>query len=381
MSIVGIRNISVIETPPVDRLAIRTFVMPFEDITIHDAIVREMRRGGQVFFVHNEVKTIGRMKALIQEIVPTAKVEIAHGQMDEGSLEEVMIQFFHKEFDVLLCTTIIESGIDVPTANTLIINDADHFGLSQIYQIRGRVGRGNNRAYAYLLVEPGKPLTKEAQQRLDVLQRFSDLGAGHKIATYDLEIRGAGNLLGTKQSGQMEAIGYELYTQILSEAVRELKGEHILHEIDPELHFPLPAYLPTDYIDDPALRLEFYRRLAALSADASEDEVQIIGDEIQDRFGPLPAEVENLLRLSLIKIHAKKLRLKQIRFDGKYFSYAFDPSTPLKPDFLTDRVTRSPKLYKLTPDMRFIIMKPIPSPLAALDETRKFLREMVVTLH
>ncbi|QQR79985.1 MAG: transcription-repair coupling factor [Deltaproteobacteria bacterium] len=377
MSIVGIRNISVIETPPVDRLAIRTFVTPFDPDKIHDAISRELKRGGQVFFVHNEVQTIGRMKAQLQEIIPEAKIEIAHGQMDADGLEEVMVRFFHQDFNVLLCTTIIESGIDVPTANTLIINNADHFGLSQIYQLRGRVGRGNHRAYAYLLVPPGKPLTKESQLRLDVLQRFSDLGSGHKIATYDLEIRGAGNLLGTKQSGQMEAIGYELYTDILNKAIRELKGEHILDEIDPELHFPIPSYLPTDYIDDPALRLEFYRRLASMN---SEDETEIIEHELKDRFGDLPPEVENLLQLSLIKVHAKKLRLKQIRFDGKYFSYAFDPSTPLNPDFLTERVTRSPRLYKLTPDMRFVVMKPIASPTLALEEAKKFLREMGVTL-
>ncbi len=381
MSIVGIRNISVIETPPVDRLAIRTFVLPFDPDKIHEAISRELKRGGQVFFVHNEVQTIGRMKAQLQEILfdfgPEAKIEIAHGQMDEGGLEEVMVRFFHQEFNVLLCTTIIESGIDVPTANTLIINDADHFGLSQIYQLRGRVGRGNHRAYAYLLVPPGKPLTKESQQRLDVLQRFSDLGSGHKIATYDLEIRGAGNLLGTKQSGQMEAIGYELYTDLLNKAIRELKGERILDDIDPELHFPLPSYLPTDYMDDPALRLEFYRRLASMEF---EEETEIIENEMKDRFGDLPAEVENLLQLSLIKVHAKKLRLKQIRFDGKYFSYAFDPSTPLNPDFLTQRVQRSPKLYKLTPDMRFIVMKPIASPMLALEEAKKFLREMVLGL-
>ena len=376
MSLVGIRGISVIETPPTDRLAIRTFVMPFEEAVIKEAISRELKRGGQVFFVHNEIETIGKMKEFLQGLVPEAKIEIGHGQMEEKKLEEVMIRFFHQEFNLLLCTTIIESGIDIPTANTIVIHKAERFGLAQIYQLRGRVGRGSHRAYAYLLITEEQKLTPEARQRLSVLQRFSELGSGYKMASYDLEIRGAGNLLGISQSGHMAAIGYELYTDLLERAVRELKGEKVLEEIDPELHFRIPAFLPEDYVPDPPVRLELYRRLAALSR---EEEIDPVEDELRDRFGTPPPEVENLLELSAIKTHAKKLRIKQIRYDGRRFVYAFDPSSPLPPNLLLERIKKDPKHYRFTPDYRFIVDKPLPKENLALAEAKKFLREL--TLH
>ncbi len=376
MSLVGLRGISIIETPPTDRLAIRTFVMPFEEEIIREAILRELKRGGQVFFVHNEVQTIGKMKEHLHQLVPEATIEIGHGQMDEKDLEDVMIGFSHQKFNILLCTTIIESGIDIPTANTIIMNNADRFGLAQIYQLRGRVGRGNHRAYAYLLVPPEKSLTAEARRRLEILQRFSDLGSGYHIANYDLEIRGAGNLLGGEQSGQMTAIGYELYTELLDAAVRELKGQKVLDEIDTELHFRIPAFLPEDYIPDPPVRLELYRRLASLS---EEPEVYEAEDEMRDRFGPLPLEVENLLELSAIKALAKKLRIKQIRYDGKHFVYAFDPSSPLPPELLTQRIKKDPKNCRLTPDLRWILKKEIPES-EILGESKNFLRELVLHL-
>lgn len=376
MSLVGIRPISVIETPPTDRLAIRTFVMPFEEEVVREAILRELKRGGQIFFIHNEIETIGKMRERLKQIVPEAKIEIGHGQMNEDDLERVMVRFFHQEFNLLLCTTIIESGIDIPTANTILIHHADRFGLAQIYQLRGRVGRGGHRAYAYLLVEEGKRLTPEATQRLSVLQRFSDLGSGYKMASYDLEIRGAGNLLGTHQSGQMAAIGYELYTEVLEKAIHEIKGEKILDEIDPELHFPVPAYLPEDYIPDPPVRLETYRRLSSL---ADELEIDVIREEMADRFGIPPPEVENLLELSSLKVHAKKLRIKQVRCDAKHFVFAFDPSSPLDPELLMQRITQSPKRYRLTPDFRFIVTHGIDRPPEALAAAKKFLREL--TLH
>jgi transcription-repair coupling factor (superfamily II helicase) len=376
MSMVGIRSISVIETPPTDRLSIRTFVMPFEEEIVREAILRELKRGGQVFYVYNEVASIGRMKERLQQIVPEAKIGVGHGQMEEEALEEVMVRFFHGEFNLLLCTTIIESGIDVPTANTILIHDADYFGLAQIYQLRGRVGRGGHRAYAYLLVEEGKRLTPEAAKRLSVLQRFSDLGVGYQVASYDLEIRGAGNLLGATQSGQMAAIGYELYTELLEKAVHELKGEKLLEEIDPELHFAVPAFLSEDYIPDPPVRLETYRRLSALS---DEFETDIVREEMRDRFGETPPETENLLELSALKVHAKKLRIKQVRADAKHFVFAFDPSSPLNPDLLMQRITQSPKRYRLTPDFRFIVTHGHEKPSEALSAARKFLREL--TLH
>lgn len=376
MSLVGLRGISIIETPPTDRLAIRTFVMPFEEDVIRESILRELKRGGQIFFVHNEVQTIGRMKDHLHQLVPEATIKIGHGQMDEQDLEDVMIGFSHQKFNILLCTTIIESGIDIPTANTIIINNADRFGLAQIYQLRGRVGRGNHRAYAYLLVPPEKSLTAEARQRLEVLQRFSDLGSGYHIANYDLEIRGAGNLLGGEQSGQMTAIGYELYTELLDAAVRALKGQKILDEIDTELHFRIPAFLPEDYIPDPPVRLELYRRLASLPEESGVYEIE---DEMRDRFGPPPPEVENLLELSAVKVLAKKLRIKQIRYDGKHFVYAFDPSSPLPPELLTQRIKKDPKNCRLTPDLRLILKKEIPES-AVLSESKNFLRELVLHL-
>ncbi len=378
MSFIGIRAISVIETPPTDRLAVRTFVMPFENESIRESILREIRRGGQVFYVYNEVASIGRMKDELARLIPEARIEIAHGQMEEDSLEKIMIQFSHQKFDVLLCTTIIESGIDIPTANTILIHDADHFGLAQIYQLRGRVGRGNHRAYAYLLVDDEKNLTEEARKRLSVLQRFSELGSGYKMALYDLEIRGAGNLLGKEQSGHMEALGYELYTELLEKAVRELKGEASIDEIDPELHFRIPSYLPEDYIPDPPVRLELYRRLASLD---TEEEIDPIEDELRDRFGRPPREVENLLELSALKTLAKRLRIKQIRHDGKNFVYAFDPSSALPPEVLTKLIKKEPKRYRLTPDFRLIVTN-----VSALEgnlvlpAAKKFLRELILHL-
>ncbi len=374
MSLVGIRPVSVIETPPTDRLAIRTYVMSFEDEAIREAILRELRRGGQVFFVHNQVETIGKMKDFLSKLVPEAKIEIGHGQMEEQELEDVMIRFSHQKFNVLLCTTIIESGIDIPTANTIFLNNADRFGLAQIYQLRGRVGRGNHRAYAYLIIPEEKALTPEATKRLEVLQRFSDLGSGYRMASYDLEIRGAGNLLGQEQSGSMNAIGYELYTELLEKAVKELKGETVLDEIDPELHFKIPAYLPEDYIPDPPVRLELYRRLAS----GNEEEIESIADELADRFGKPTLEVAHLLELSMLKTLAKKLRIKQIRYDGRTFVYAFDPSSALPPELLTARITKEPKKYRMTPDFRFFVQEKTAQPELSLIVAKKFLRELLL---
>lgn len=373
MSLIGIRPISVIETPPNDRLAIRTFVLPFEESIIREAILREIKRGGQAFFVHNQVETIGAMKKFLDQLIPEAKSEIAHGQMKEEELEEVMIRFYHQKFQILICTTIIESGIDISTANTIFINKAERFGLAQIYQLRGRVGRSGHRAFAYFLVSENSNLSAQAAERLKVLQKFSELGSGFRMASYDLEIRGAGNLLGDQQSGQITAIGYELYTELLEGAVRELKGGKVLQEIDPELHFKLPATLPSSYLPDPPLRLEWYRKLASLE---SEEEIEPIRDELVDRFGKIPPEVENLLELSAIKTYAKKLRLKQVRYDGKNFSYAFDPSTPLPPEILTQMIEKD-KRIRLTPDSHLIIQKPLADSLILM-ETKKFLRNLAL---
>ncbi|HEY6002472.1 MAG TPA: transcription-repair coupling factor, partial [Anaeromyxobacter sp.] len=287
MSLAGVRDLSIIATPPEDRRAIRTFVMKFDPAQVREAVENELKRGGQVFFVHNRVRSIAAIEKFLGELVPKARVGVAHGQMSEGKLEEVMARFVNKELDVLLATSIIESGLDIPSANTIIVNRADHFGLAELYQIRGRVGRSRERAYAYLLVPARRPVTKDAQKRLEVLQRFSELGAGFRIASHDLEIRGAGNLLGKDQSGQIEAVGFELYSELLDEAVRELRGEPPREEIDPDVQLPVPAIIPDAYMPDVHQRLFFYKRLAQA---ASDEELEEIRAEIIDRCGDPPEE-------------------------------------------------------------------------------------------
>ncbi|UCF55959.1 MAG: transcription-repair coupling factor, partial [Deltaproteobacteria bacterium] len=264
MSLMGVRDLSIIETPPEDRLAIQTYLSPYDEATITHAIEFELERGGQVFFVHNRVQTIENMIHNLMRLVPQARFAIAHGQMKERNLEETMIRFLRKEIDVLVCTTIIESGLDIPSTNTIIINDTDRFGLSQIYQLRGRVGRSKENAYAYLLLSDGSTLTREAEKRLKALMDFSHLGAGIHLALHDLKIRGGGNILGFSQSGHISAIGYELYMKLIEQTVAELKGEEWHEETNPEINVDIPAYLPEDYVSDIDVRLNLYRRLSSL---------------------------------------------------------------------------------------------------------------------
>ncbi|MBI1909264.1 MAG: transcription-repair coupling factor [Deltaproteobacteria bacterium] len=380
MSMVGIRPISIIETPPVDRLAIRTFVAPFSEAIIKEALLRELRRKGQVFFVHNRIQSIETVRKRISHLLPEVRIEIAHGEMDEEKLEEAMLRFSHHEFDILLCTTIIESGIDIPNANTILMDHADRLGLAQIYQLRGRVGRGAHRAYCYLLLPEAEELTPEARKRLKILQKFSELGSGFRMASYDLEIRGAGNLFGTAQSGQMAALGYDLYTELLEKAVQEIKGEQVLEEIDPEMHFPIPAFLPDDYIPDPPLRLDLYRRL---SSAGDEGEISTIADEMADRFGRLPQEAEFFLMLSELKTLAKKLRIKEIRYDKTKFAFSFDPTTPLSPERLLLLIQKEPKKYQFRAirpaESQLFYRKPLDSPAAILQEAKKFLKQLLAT--
>src|SRR5512138_2505629 len=309
MSLAGVRDLSIIATPPEDRRAIRTFVMKFDPAAIREAIETELGRGGQVFFVHNRVRSIQAMQKFLTELVPEARVGVAHGQMGEGKLEEVMARFVNKELDVLLASAIIESGLDIPSANTIIVNRADHFGLAQLYQIRGRVGRSRERAYAYLLVPARRPVTKDAQKRLEVLQRFSELGAGFKIASHDLELRGAGNLLGKDQSGQIEAVGFELYSELLDEAVRELRGEAPKDEVEPEVQLPVPAIIPDDYMPDVHQRLWFYKRLAQAATDEEIDEVRA---EIVDRCGDPPEELDALCEVMAVKVRLRALAIRAL---------------------------------------------------------------------
>ena len=309
MSLTGIRDLSLIQTPPADRQPILTFVGPFDNRAVGEAIRRELLREGQVFYVHNRVADIELKAAEIQELVPEARIAIAHGQMDEGSLEQIVFDFWQGEYDVLLCTTIIESGIDMPTVNTLVVDRADRLGLGQLHQLRGRVGRSGQRAYAYLFHPPDQTLTEQAYERLKTIGEATELGSGFKIAMRDLEIRGAGNLLGTGQSGHVAAVGYDLYCQMVKEAVAEMKGEAIKPPAEIKLDVPTDAFLPKDYVEKEESRLEAYRRLANVTTHA---EVSDIRAEWEDRYGPVPKEAEALLTIGSLRAECHRLGIKDL---------------------------------------------------------------------
>jgi transcription-repair coupling factor (superfamily II helicase) len=310
MAFSGIRDISIIATPPEDRLSIRTFVLPFAEETIREAVDREVRRGGQVFFVHNRVQSLNAMERYLREILPDVRIGVAHGQMDEEDLSLAMDDFAARRTDLLLCTAIIEAGLDIANANTILVNQAHRFGLAQLYQLRGRVGRDRHRAYAYFLLPKDVAMTRHATQRLAVLEELTELGSGFKIASHDLEIRGAGNLLGKDQSGQIHQVGYELYTQLLAEAMAELSGKAVAEEEEPELDLRIPAFLPDDYIPETGLRLEFYRKLAmAKTADAA-DELEL---ELLDRFGRLPGPAKALCDLSRLRVRMREAGVRELK--------------------------------------------------------------------
>ena len=309
MSLVGLRDMSVIETPPKDRMAIQTVVAKFDEKLIRSAIELELERGGQVYFVHNRVETIYEIAAKIQELVPAARITVGHGQMSEGELEKVMLSFMHHEHDVLVATTIIENGLDIPLANTIIINRADRHGLSELYQLRGRVGRSNRRAYAYLLIPPEQELTDIARRRLAALKEFSDLGAGFKIAALDLELRGAGNMLGGEQSGHIEAVGFELYTTMLEEAVAKLKGEERVEVPVTQLNLGISLRIDENYIKEENQRLRIYKRIAGAQTETAVADVRA---ELEDRYGPLPDGVKLLLEAALLRAECERIGIAQI---------------------------------------------------------------------
>lgn len=349
MSLVGIRDLSIIETPPLDRLAIQTYVTRYDERLIRDAILRELERGGQVFFLHNRVETIDRLAAKLADLIPEAKITVAHGQMRPKELEKVMLDFLENKTQVLVCSAIIESGLDFPNANTIIINRADKFGLAQLYQLRGRVGRSHRHAYAYLLIPGEKAITPDAERRLRALQELDGLGGGFKLALHDLEIRGAGNLLGEQQSGQITAIGFELYTEMMEQAVRELKGEVVALEVDPEIRLGMPAYFPEDYIPDANQRLLFYKRLASLR---NADEREELREEIKDRFGPYGTAVENLFLVMDLRRVLKEVLVQQISVsEGKVF-LLFHPESPVKVEKLLQLIKEPKTRFRLAPDGR-----------------------------
>ena len=346
MSLVGMRDMSVIETPPKDRIAIQTVVASWNEKLIQSALQGELDRGGQVYFVHNRVESIWEIAAKLQELVPPARIIVGHGQMPEGELEKVMLKFMHHEADILVATTIIENGLDIPLCNTIVINRADRLGLSELYQLRGRVGRSNRRAYAYLLVPADVELTPIARRRLAALKEFSDLGAGFKIAALDLELRGAGNLLGGEQSGHIEAIGFELYTQMLDRAVREMKGEAAPEEAETQLNLGLNIRIPADYIREENQRLRMYKRVAGVE---TESQLSDVGAELQDRYGEPPAPVRNLLEYASLKLLAMQVGVTTIERKRELVTIKFRPNAVIDPGKLA-RFVSSQRGSQFTPD-------------------------------
>lgn len=361
MSLVGLRDLSLITTPPVDRLPTRTFVCKFDKETFRKAIDSEIHRGGQIFFLHNRVHSIYAVASELREIVPQARIAVAHGQMEEKELEKTMLSFFHHEIDVLVCTTIIESGMDIPRANTMFIDNAHALGLSQLYQLRGRVGRSKSRAYCYLLVPPNRKLDDIALERLKVIQENTSLGSGITIAQHDLELRGSGDILGQEQSGHINAIGYEMYLELLEDAIHEAKGEPTRTDsIEPDINIRIPALIPDKYMPDIRLRLSYYKALSEID---SAEELDRIEEELQDQFGPLPEPVHNLMGLMLIRKFCKDLGIKDISSSTSMITLSFTENTPLPPDRIVQLSLRENKKYAITPDHKFKIrMKTITWP-------------------
>jgi len=328
MSLVGLRDMSLIETPPRDRLAIQTVVAPFQEELVRSAIETELARDGQVYFIHNRVESIYSLGAMVQKLVPKARVVVGHGQMGEKELESVMLKFIHDEADVLVATTIVENGLDIPRANTILINRADRLGLAELYQLRGRVGRSSQRAYAYLLVPPETTLSDIARKRLAAMKEFSELGAGFRIAALDLELRGAGNMLGRQQHGHIEAIGFDMYCQMLERAVAKLKGEEAAPDLRTTLSLGLDVRIPQDYIPSENLRLRTYKRISTI---ATEEERQDVRKELEDRFGAPPTSVENLLDYAVLKSMCERLRISTVERQGSRIAVRFHPETTLDP--------------------------------------------------
>ena len=348
LAIGGLRDMSIITTPPVDRRAIRTVTARFDDDVIREAIERELSRGGQVFYVYNRVEGLHERALKIRELVPRARVAVGHGQMTESALERTMIDFIAGEYDVLVATAIIESGLDIPRANTMIVDRADLFGLSQLYQLRGRVGRSSERAFCYLLVPPPSKLSDEARARIEALERYSDLGSGFHIASLDMEQRGAGDLLGADQSGFVASVGFDLFCQMLEEATQQLRGEEVQHEVDPDLSVDVDALLPENYIDEVGVRLSLYKRLASAQEGA---EVAQIGAEMEDRFGGAPEEARRLVELMRIKTELRRLRVLGCEATARSVSLHLREDTPLDP-VLVGKLVAKNKGYALSPDMR-----------------------------
>ena len=347
LSLLGIRDISVISTPPEHRRPILTYVTEFDDAVIAEAIRKELERKGQIFFVHNNIHTIYAMATHLQKLAPEVRLDVAHGRMKETELERVMVRFFQQEIDMLVCTTIIESGLDIPSANTILVNRADRFGLAQIYQLRGRVGRADEQAYAYLFIPRNSALGIDAQKRLRVLMEHSDLGSGFQIAMSDLKIRGGGTILGSDQSGHIAAVGYDMFLQLMEEAVTRMKGEPLAEPLEPEIHIPLSAFIPESYIPDIDQRLSTYRRLARMS---DNKEISSLKVELADRFGPLPVETKNLLLKIMLRVLSKKCGVRRFDIAAGQLRLELSASHQINPNGVVELIQSDPNRYGLTPD-------------------------------
>jgi transcription-repair coupling factor (superfamily II helicase) len=375
MAMSGLRDLSLIATPPAHRTAVRTFISPWDQATIREALQRELSRGGQVFFLHNEVSTIERTSREVEALVPEARVRIAHGQMPERELEGIMADFHRQRFNILVCTTIIETGIDIPTANTIIIDRADHFGLAQLHQLRGRVGRSSQRAFAYLIVPERNAITADARKRLEALASLEELGAGFTQATHDLEIRGAGELLGDEQSGQIQSVGFGLYSELLDRAVRALRSGQVPdfdlaseHETEVELH--LPALIPEDYLGDVHTRLTLYKRIASAGDEEVLRDLQV---EMIDRFGLLPEPAKQLFAVTGLKLMATPLGIRKLDLGQNGGRITFRDKPNVDPRRIIELIQRSPRVYQLAGQDKLRIIRELPDAAARLQAARDVL--------
>ena len=379
MALGRLRDLSLIATPPETRLSIKTFVTRYEDRIIREACLRELKRGGQIYFVHNHIEDIEKTAAELALLVPEARMEIAHGQMRERELEQIMLDFHHRRFHILVCTAIIESGLDIPSANTIIINRADRFGLAQLHQLRGRVGRSHHQAFAYLLAPPREALTADATKRLDAIAALEDLGSGFMLATHDMEIRGAGELLGEEQSGQIQEIGFELYNDMLARTVKALQDglEPDMDQTLPpvaEINLHLPALLPEDYLPDVHLRLVHYKRIASARSDVALRELQV---ELVDRFGPLPEPARHLFRLTALRLRAEPLSIRRLDASSVGGFVEFNPRTTVSPAWIVTQLRNAPETFRLDRQQKFRFGLPLEEPEARFAFVEKLVTEML----
>jgi transcription-repair coupling factor (superfamily II helicase) len=356
LSLLGIRDLSVINTPPEQRRPVKTFVARYDELVIKEAVTRELQRGGQTFLVHNRVQSIEEMARKVEKLAPQARIAVAHGQMPAKQLEEIMVLFVNKEIDVLVCTTIIESGLDISSANTIVITRADRLGLAEIHQLRGRVGRSSEQSYAYLLVPSLDGLAKEAKERLRALLDHSELGGGFKLAMSDLQIRGGGNILGVSQSGHIAAVGYDLYLELLQNTVSDLKQQadkkEIIEKIDPEINLQISAYIPENYIADTPQRYIAYRKIAGL---ADTEQLADLKDELQDRFGPLPEETQNLFDMMTVKIKMQDIMITKLEQGKDMLVFSFHDKTPIGPDRILSLIEKAKNAIRFSPDARLLV--------------------------